>query len=946
MINQYAWSEGIQLFVRGRISELAAHRQQVTAIEILRRFQTQPGLILADEVGMGKTFVAMAVGVSTYLADSERRPVVVMMPSSIREKWMHDFETFKEACLTPDLQAKIKAKKAERSEEFLRALDDPEDRRPALIFMSHGAMSRRLTDSWVKWAMLRQSVKGRHNAQEIRSSLVKYGADIIELRSRTNKVADPEKLWWALLEKEPDEWVKVLKRHDALHIAFDEDEDNDELVPGSLLQIINELDTDKIYQELQLVLPKRDSTNLKDRLTKTRGALRGHLIDIWSRAVQRMNLSSPLLIMDEAHHLKNANTQIAKLFQTPESEDDARELEKGALANVFDRMLFLTATPFQLGHHELVGVLERFQGIRWNSGTGLQYSKEMYKVELAALSVRLDDAQTAALRLDKEWGKLSFDDAQLKSEKDNETWWTSLSKDENILTGADSEVVRAYNLTNQKMRLAEEILRRWVIRHNRPKLLDAPYAGVYRRIRIEGQGIVDNQINAGQGLNIEGEALLPFLLAARATAGSPETRPVFAEGLASSYEAFLDTRKQQDKHLGDALIDVEGDLHCPLAEEAELIYYMKKIEQALPRRGNIIEGSHPKVAATVNRAIEQWENGEKVLIFCHYIKTGQVLRQQIARQLMEKIDARAEQRLQCERGGAGRAFESIGNAIQKDSRGGIIDEIINGYLKDFALLSSDHKNNLSDITRRMLRTPAFLVRFFPLEKYKGEVSKELLIEAFTVRDASHMTYADVLYDFFDFLQNRCKESEREAYIHALKKIQTGTHYGKDVESAFDEEERMGDKEDLLPNVRLANGKVKLETRQRLMLTFNTPFYPEILIASSVMAEGVDLHMNCRFIVHHDLSWNPSSLEQRTGRVDRIGAKVEKCGQPIHVYYPYVAATQDEKMFRVVMDRERWFKVVMGEKYDFHSAEATERLVKRRPFPESAAEKLAFKLGVV
>ncbi len=36
--------------------------------------------------------------------------------------------------------------------------------------------------------------------------------------------------------------------------------------------------------------------------------------------------------------------------------------------------------------------------------------------------------------------------------------------------------------------------------------------------------------------------------------------------------------------------------------------------------------------------------------------------------------------------------------------------------------------------------------------------------------------------------------------------------------------------------------------------------------------------------------------------------------PIHVYLPYIAATQDEKMYRVVMDRERWFSVVMGEEY--------------------------------
>ncbi len=78
-----------------------------------------------------------------------------------------------------------------------------------------------------------------------------------------------------------------------------------------------------------------------------------------------------------------------------------------------------------------------------------------------------------------------------------------------------------------------------------------------------------------------------------------------------------------------------------------------------------------------------------------------------------------------------------------------------------------------------------------------------------------------------------------------------------------------------------------------MLTFNRPFFPEVLIASSVMAEGVDLHRFCRYVIHHDLCWNPSTLEQRIGRVDRIGAKVEQCGLPVRVYLPYLAETQDE-----------------------------------------------------
>jgi SNF2 family DNA or RNA helicase len=76
----------INLFVEGRIQEYAANRQEDTAREILRRLGNQPGLVLADEVGMGKTFVALAVATSVALSDSQRRPVVVMVPPSLKEK--------------------------------------------------------------------------------------------------------------------------------------------------------------------------------------------------------------------------------------------------------------------------------------------------------------------------------------------------------------------------------------------------------------------------------------------------------------------------------------------------------------------------------------------------------------------------------------------------------------------------------------------------------------------------------------------------------------------------------------------------------------------------------------------------------------------------------------------------------------------------------------------
>jgi superfamily II DNA/RNA helicase len=139
-----------------------------------------------------------------------------------------------------------------------------------------------------------------------------------------------------------------------------------------------------------------------------------------------------------------------------------------------------------------------------------------------------------------------------------------------------------------------------------------------------------------------------------------------------------------------------------------------------------------------------------------------------------------------------------------------------------------------------------------------------------------------------------------------------------------------------------NGESRHETRRRLLLGFNTPLFPEILVASSVLAEGVDLHLNCRYVIHHDLCWNPSTLEQRSGRVDRIGSKAEQVKDSINLFLPYVAATQDEKMYRVVRDRERWFQIVMGEKYE-NDELTTDRRAQRIPLPDELRRKLSMRL---
>src|SRR2546421_12098610 len=68
-------------------------RQRVEVEEILRRLRTQPGVILADEVGMGKTFVALGVAYSIAKC-SPRGPVILMVPANLVDKWEQDLKTF------------------------------------------------------------------------------------------------------------------------------------------------------------------------------------------------------------------------------------------------------------------------------------------------------------------------------------------------------------------------------------------------------------------------------------------------------------------------------------------------------------------------------------------------------------------------------------------------------------------------------------------------------------------------------------------------------------------------------------------------------------------------------------------------------------------------------------------------------------------------------------
>lgn len=64
-------------------------------------------------------------------------------------------------------------------------------------------------------------------------------------------------------------------------------------------------------------------------------------------------------------------------------------------------------------------------------------------------------------------------------------------------------------------------------------------------------------------------------------------------------------------------------------------------------------------------------------------------------------------------------------------------------------------------------------------------------------------------------------------------------------------------------------------REAVIAQFNAPFCPDVVVSTSVLREGVDLHLSCRRVWHYGLPASPGILEQQTGRVDRYFARVHR-----------------------------------------------------------------------
>jgi SNF2 family DNA or RNA helicase len=107
------------------------------------------------------------------------------------------------------------------------------------------------------------------------------------------------------------------------------------------------------------------------------------------------------------------------------------------------------------------------------------------------------------------------------------------------------------------------------------------------------------------------------------------------------------------------------------------------------------------------------------------------------------------------------------------------------------------------------------------------------------------------------------------------------------------------------SVVMIHGGVKREERRKVQELFRNDPAVRVLIATDAAGEGVNLQ-NANLMVNYDLPWNPNRLEQRFGRIHRIG-QTEVC----HLWNMVANETREGDVFQRLFEKLEVERAALG-----------------------------------
>ena len=108
-----------------------------------------------------------------------------------------------------------------------------------------------------------------------------------------------------------------------------------------------------------------------------------------------------------------------------------------------------------------------------------------------------------------------------------------------------------------------------------------------------------------------------------------------------------------------------------------------------------------------------------------------------------------------------------------------------------------------------------------------------------------------------------------------------------------------------------NGQFNKNKREWMKQLFKEK--AQVLIATESGSEGINLQF-CHHVINYDLPWNPMKLEQRIGRVHRLGQEHD-----VHIYNLAIQNTIEDHILDLLYVKIGVFEKVVGELDDILSA---------------------------
>jgi SNF2 family DNA or RNA helicase len=108
------------------------------------------------------------------------------------------------------------------------------------------------------------------------------------------------------------------------------------------------------------------------------------------------------------------------------------------------------------------------------------------------------------------------------------------------------------------------------------------------------------------------------------------------------------------------------------------------------------------------------------------------------------------------------------------------------------------------------------------------------------------------------------------------------------------------------NVKITEFQGGLSREEKSERIFEFKKESQVLICTDAGAEGLNLQF-CKVLINYDLPWNPMSVEQRIGRLDRIGQKYD-----MDIYSLATKGTMEEYVVDLIINKMCCVGLVIGE----------------------------------